>query len=202
MNEATLKLLQRVNPRVIIDGGASDGRWSKELWPHFQTAEYILVDPLEYPNKWEGAGVHWVHKCLHAPGIAEVPFCKTDDPFRSGSYDNAAEYKPAVSLVELAGEAKDIFLKLDTHGVEREILKPLGQLFNQISAIQIEVYNFHLTETSPRFGEINAFIESKGYRLATLVDALWRGDGCLWQMDFLYLRKTNPVFKNEGFFYM
>lgn len=201
VNDATVNLLKTVSPGTIVDLGASDGRYSRELWKHFPDAEYLLVDPLEYPGKWTGANIQWVHKAVFSPGAHSVEFAETPDPFRSGIYDGGGREVPATDLLELIGTRKNVFLKLDTHGVEKEILAPLGKLKDRISAIQIEVYNFHLTGTSPRMGEIHRFIEDRGFRLATLVDALWRGDGCLWQMDFLYLQGTHPVFSREDFFY-
>lgn len=200
MNDATINLLKSAKPDYIIDGGASDGRYSRELAPHFPDAKFILVDPIEYPGKWTAGNVGWVHKALHAPGTSSVPFTTTEDPFRSGIYGGGTKM-PATNLLELVPKEGRTFLKLDTHGVEKEILWPLRELSGRIVALQIEVYCFKLSETSPMFGEMHTYIESCGYRLATLVDALWRGDGCLWQMDLLYFRRDHPVFSREDFFY-
>jgi hypothetical protein len=200
VNDATIQLLKSAKPDCIVDGGASDGRYSRELAPHFPDAKFVLVDPIEYPEKWSPPGVRWIHKAMHAPGTPFVEFTQTEDPFRSGVYGGGTKM-PTTNLLELVPEKGRTFLKLDTHGVEKEILWPLRELSPRIVALQIEVYCFRLSPTSVMFGEMHTYIESCGYRLATLADALWRGDGCLWQMDFLYFRRDNPVFDREDFFY-
>jgi FkbM family methyltransferase len=203
MNNPTLfRFLKPLNIQTVVDVGASDGRFSKWLWPEFPEAEYILIDPLEYPDKWEGHKISWVHKCLHYEEDGFVKFTKTDDPFQSGAYGQGTVEVPTTTLSKICQGKKSIFLKLDTHGVEFEILNnQLRKLRSRIPAVQIEVYNFPLSSTSLPFQEMVVAMGRWGYRVATLLDALYRGDGCLWQMDLLFLHKENPVFNRPDFFY-
>jgi hypothetical protein len=202
MTPEVIELIKSANPSTIIDVGASDGRYSKELWPHFPEAKFILVDPIIYPNKWEGHNVEWIHKC--AFDGTTVQFNPTPDGFTSGIYgEKDFVTKASVSLGELIGSASDVFLKLDTHGVESTILNDLYlyDLRAQINAIQVEVYNFKLSENCLRFPDIMRLVESRGYRLATMFDPLYRGDNALWQMDFLFLRHDHQIFNTNHYFY-
>ena len=201
MNKAILPFLKQCDIRSVIDAGASDGRFSKALWPHFPKAEYILIDPIKYPDKWEGHGILWVHRCLHSGKRETIPFSIEADPFQSGAYDRG-EPVDTVSLEELVEKRDGVFLKLDTHGVELDILEDsLHKLRDKIPAVQIEVYNFPLSEKSPRFHAVCRFMENSGYRVATMFDPLFRGDGCFWQMDLLFLHKGAQCFKRSDFFY-
>jgi hypothetical protein len=200
MTPQVIELIKSANPSTIIDVGASDGRYSKELWPHFPEAKFVLVDPIIYPNKWEGHNVEWVHKC--AFDGTPVQFNPTVDGFTSGIYGGEGSVtKASVSLGELIGSATDVFLKLDTHGVECTILNNLDNFCAQINAIQIEVYNFKLSENCLRFHHMMKIVESYGYRLATMFDPLYRGDNALWQMDFLFLRDDHQIFNTNHYFY-
>jgi hypothetical protein len=200
MTPEVIELIKSANPSTIIDVGASDGRYSKELWPHFPNARFILVDPIIYPDKWEGHNVEWIHKCVFDG--TPVPFNLTQDGFNSGIYGGEDPVtKASVSLGELIGSASDVFLKLDTHGVESAILGNLDNFCAQINAIQVEVYNFKLSENCLRFHHMMKIVESYGYRLATMFDPLYRGDNALWQMDFLFLRDDHQIFNTKHYFY-
>jgi len=185
--------------QTIVDVGASDGRYSKALWPTRPEATYILVDPIEYPNKWEGNKVNWVHKALlDKPGLS-VAFSKSVDLFGSGCYGDAVATQTvgSTTLSELCDVHESIFVKLDTHGVEMEILgNHLPTLRSKIPLIQIEAYNFNLSPTSVPFFRLTQFMENWGYRVMALFDVSHRSDGCLWQMDLLFAHKENSLFNN------
>lgn len=199
-----LRFLKPLNIKTIVDVGASDGRISKDLWEHFPEATYILIDPLVYPNQWTGHNVFWIHKGLHRSSNKHIPFVKTEDPFRSGFYDESESNcnVETTTLTDVCNGCDGIFLKLDTHGVELDILDGhLQYLRSKILAVQIEVYNFDLTATSPRFAEMVTFMEQCGYRVVTLLDTLDRGDGALWQMDLLFVHSDAPYFDRNDYFY-
>jgi FkbM family methyltransferase len=205
INPTLVKLLHQFNIQTVVDVGASDGRFSRELWSSLPGAKYILVDPIEYPEKWEGHNVEWFHNCLHSVRKKAMFFTQTPDPFQSGCYgkDAATQSVETITLPDVCRDSEAIFLKLDTHGVEVDILeKFLPALRERIPAIQIEVYNFHLHGTnSLHFSDMVQRMAGWGYRVATLLDCLHRADGCMWQMDLLFLHDDAPVFDRNDFFY-
>jgi hypothetical protein len=92
------------------------------------------------------------------------------------------------------------FLKLDTHGFEIPILEGATETLRQTELLIIEAYNFNLTRTSLRFHELCAWMEERGFRTCDLLEPLRRpGDGLLWQMDLVFLRKDHPAFARESY---
>jgi len=199
-------LHQFLDPKTIanvVDVGASDGRFSRALCQHLPGAHYTLIDPLEYPNKWEADNATWIHKALHDTAGETLCFTEAPDKFSSGCYGGAVSnrYVHTTTLTEVCWELDDVFLKLDTHGIEMQILgEHLPVLRQKVPLVQIEVYNFPISSTSVPFYDMTLFMASYGYRVVTLLDTLYRGDGCLWQMDFLFAHEEHALFNRGDFF--
>lgn len=125
-------------------------------------------------------------------GIAS--FKITEDLVGSGLNEVGDNYQTRdirIDSLENMTEGLDgrIFLKLDTHGVENEILKGGRGILASADAILVETYNFYLSEFSWRFDELMNFLEQEGFTLARVCDVLNRLlDGQFWQFDLLFVR--------------
>jgi Methyltransferase FkbM domain len=91
-------------------------------------------------------------------------------------------------------------LKLDTHGFEIPILQGAMQCLAQAQGVIIEVYNHYLTDTSELFYETCQRMDALGFRPAYLGDVTERPhDDTFWQMDILFVPKSNPMFAHKAF---
>jgi FkbM family methyltransferase len=191
---------------TIIDVGASDGRWTKKALEFFPNAGALLVEPLEERRAALEAFKRQYPKVDYAIAAAgdhegEAALHVADDLVGSGISDahSASTRKvPLVTLDHLAS-ARHVpppyLIKLDTHGFELPILAGAKECLKQTRLVVMEAYNFQLTAHGRRFHEMCAHMETVGFRCADLVEPLPRPkDGLLWQMDLLFLPKSDPLF--------
>lgn len=94
----------------------------------------------------------------------------------------------------------DIYLKIDTQGYEREVIKGSTGLFDRLVAIQVELSLIPLYEGAPTFTEMIALIESQGFELFSIVPGFKdKRVGRLLQVDGFFVRngsikaKCNPT---------
>ncbi len=111
-----------------------------------------------------------------------------------------------VSLTTLDNECESrrlkppFAIKMDTHGVELDILSGASNMLGSTELVIIEAYNFCLSERSVRFHELCACMERMGFRVADLVDLVWRPtDQVLWQMDLFFRPHASIDFKSDSY---
>jgi FkbM family methyltransferase len=207
---SALRVLDRAGarPATIADVGASDGRWSDLALEVFPAAEVVLFEP----------------QSVHAPGLnvfqAEHPTARiirsavggargsslfdASDPW-GGRLEKAPTAGtitvPVVTLDESLVDAKPPFLvKLDTHGVEAEILAGAQETLTRSVAWVIEAVNQRILPEALLFWELCAVMVDHGFRPVDLVDVMRRPhDGSLWQMDLFFIRSDWPGFDYLGY---
>lgn len=182
----------------VIDIGASDGQWTKRNIKVFDNASFLMVDPLveNEPRLSRLSKNPMINYALIALGSKEgiATFKVTEDLVGSGLNEVGDTYQTRDILIDTLenitkGLEGRIFLKLDTHGVENEILKGGQGMLTRVDAILVETYNFRLSESSWRFDELMNFLEQEGFTLARVCDVLNRPlDGQFWQFDLLFVR--------------
>jgi len=82
-----------------------------------------------------------------------------------------------------------LFIKVDTQGYEKEVLKGATGLLPQTVAIQLELSLVPLYEGAPTFNEMIAFVQDHGYELFAIVPGFQdERTGRLLQVDGLFVR--------------
>lgn len=195
----------------VIDVGASNGSWTALSYRHFPGAKWLLVEGLP------------AHELTLAQFVKQAPNIQYElvlagnrdgeghlylgpDHFGGAAHDRAYEGKtiarPMRSIDSLVAEhalPAPYFIKLDTHGFEKEILEGAAATLKQTNLVLLEVYNFELGPGTPRFAAMCNHMESLGFRCTDLVDPLRRtSDGALWQMDLFFEPISAPVFSNPS----
>lgn len=85
--------------------------------------------------------------------------------------------------------AGKIFLKIDAQGFESKILDGVGECFDRIFAIQLELSYVALYEGEKLFDEMKTAIESKGFYLSSLQNGFTDpADGKLLQLEGIFFR--------------
>lgn len=196
---------------AIIDVGASDGRWSLLAKKYFPEAFCLLI---------EAQGAHRValekakKQLVHADYIIAAAgdqqgtiFFNADDLFGGLAsvtpVGNNCISVPMVTVddeVLRRGLSPPYLLKLDTHGFEVPILEGAKKTLASASLVVIETYNFRLTDSSLKFYEMCAFMESKGFSCVDLAEPMHRpGDKAFWQVDLFFIPSNNPVFSSNSY---
>jgi FkbM family methyltransferase len=207
---AGLELLRRIGvaPATIVDVGASDGQWSELALQTFPAAQLVLFEPQPvhaaaldaFAATHPGASV--VRSAVGAePGTT---LFDAADPFggvlqKERTADSIEV--PVTSLdAALADAAAPFLVKLDTHGVEREILAGAKETLARSAAWIVEAYSYEIEPGCLRFWELCAAMDEHGLRPVELVDVMHRTrDGTLWQMDIFFVRDDWPGFASVAF---
>lgn len=93
----------------------------------------------------------------------------------------------AATLIPAEG---DLFLKVDTQGYEREVLKGSTALLQRLAAIQVELSLVPLYDGAPAFTEMATFIEGLGYEMFSMVPGFRNVQtGRLLQVDGFFVRR-------------
>ena len=203
----TARDLWRIRPDFVIDVGAAEGKWSGRCAAVWPSASYMLVEPLaEHAATLTAlaAANGWRYEAFVAgERDGTVEFTITDDLDGSGVYSDQPGEKRKVDVRALDSVAPDGgrgLLKLDTHGYEVPILDGAARLLDRIDLAVIEVYGHRISDSCLLFHEICALMDSRGFRVAGIVDPMKRpGDQCFWQADFFFLRNDHPVFASNKY---
>ncbi len=198
----------------VIDIGASDGRWSRQVARHLPHARFHMIEALESHRHGlellarENPRVSFA---LAAAGrtVGRGFLLRTADPlgggvFESGGRDDLIEVPMTTIDHEIArlDLRPPYFLKLDTHGFELEILEGARAATAGASLIQLEVYNFDLRAggAAPRFPDMCRRMELMGFRCSAAFDLMNRpGDGALWQLDMFFEPAESAIFRVNAY---
>ena len=197
-------------PATVIDVGASDGIWSLRARRHFPGAKFLLFEPLaERTAALERLRAR--HGFVFVPAAAGASAGTVGfnvDPALDGS---GVAVPGAEGVRTVAQETVDgavaarglpgpYCLKLDTHGYEIPVLTGAEQTLGRAGLLIIEAYNFTLAPGAPRFPELCAWLEARGFRCCDLADPMRRPrDGAFWQLDLAFAPATSPWFDSNSY---
>lgn len=195
---------------TVIDIGASNGMWSKEVMPTYPQANYFLIEANSYHenNLKNFAKRHSnVDYIIAAAGdtVGEIYF-DTSSPFGGIASHEKRENFVAVPVITIDSLVKDknlqgpFIVKLDTHGFEVPILEGATETLKEAEFVILEVYNFHIAKGSLLFHEMCEYMLKKGFRTIGLVDRLYRPkDNVLWQFDLVFAKETRTEFQDNDY---
>ena len=211
--EAALARLALRNPNIqtVIDVGASNGCWSEQARRHFGAATFLLIEANPYHQtqleQFCGRSPQLL-PVLAAAGdrVGEI-FFDARNPFgglashtRTHPDDIRVPVTTIDQEVKQRGLEPPFFIKLDTHGFEVPILDGATETLRQTELLQVETYNFQLTEDSLRFHEMCGHLEQLGFRPIDLCDPLHRPtDGAFWQLDLFFVPANRPEFASNEY---
>lgn len=202
---------RRIPVNTVLDVGASDGCWSRDLMRVYPHARYHCIEaqaPHE-PGLRQFAAEHSnVSYVLAAAGAEEgqIHFDATALLGGIASHTPLGQNGIVVPMTTLDIQvaklalAPPFLIKLDTHGFEIPILNGATATLAQSEVLIIEAYNFKIAPTAVLFYELCQFLEGKGFRCIDLYDPAFRArDHAFWQMDLVFARATRPEFQSPSF---
>lgn len=197
--------------KTVIDVGASNGMWTREVLPHFPNCDYFLVEarrehePALAAFAAENPRVRYTI-CAAADKPGQVHFHAGDLFGGLAAHTAFAEHDlvvPSRTLDELAAThalSGPYFLKLDTHGFEEQILAGATNILAGASLLVIEAYNHRMGFGNLLLPELCAHLDARGFRCLDFFDPLYRPhDASFWQADLAFARKDWPGFKHGAY---
>jgi FkbM family methyltransferase len=201
----------RIDFGTVIDVGASNGMWTREVIRHFPAADYFLIEarrehePALQAYAAENARVRYAI-CAAADQPGEVHFHAGDLFGGLAAHAPFAAHDivvPARTLDEIAATERlkpPYFLKLDTHGFEEQILAGAQTVLARSSLAVIEAYNHRMGFGNVLFDELMGRMRGYGFRCIDFFDPLYRPhDASFWQADFAFAREDWPGFQHQSY---
>ena len=198
------------DPATIIDVGAYQGDWTKEIMPLFPNADYLLVEPqperaaaLEAFTK-KSPNVYFEPALAGATDDAEVGF----NVLKTGSSVYAQRYKAEEltaekislptrtldTLVKKNALAGDYFIKLDVQGYEPEVLKGATEVLKNTEVALLEVCLLNFLNDAPLFAEVVAFMRERNFLAFDICELYRKGnDGVLAFADMIFIKEDSPI---------
>lgn len=198
--------------RTVIDVGASDGRWSREMMRYYPAAHYLLIEAQEATHgemlrRFQAEHSNVICEMCAAGGQkGQINFDATDPlggQASSTAYSRNNMVVPMETVDALLRKhdlSGPFLLKLDTHGYEVPIFEGARETLTKCAMLIIEVYNFTLCPDCLRFYEMCSYLEARGFRCVDVFDLLVRPhDQVFWQMDMVFIPSSDPMFEYTEF---
>jgi FkbM family methyltransferase len=219
MQDALL-LLRRFgySPRVIVDGGANVGNWTRMAHSIFPDATLHLVEPQpacrgaldDLSRRTPGLTVHPV--AITEPGIHRVRILGGGETgggtggrvARPDEWELGAVECPATTLDGLLADRvvreDRALLKLDLEGHELTALQGAQRLLKVVEVLLTELQFFDVTDNGcPLFADMVGFLRSRGFELydfACLLQRPW--DLRLYMGDVVFVRRDSALLADRS----
>jgi FkbM family methyltransferase len=196
---------------TVIDIGASDGRWSKQMMKFFPDCKYILIEaqPVHYKDLDIFCSKDkrvTIVKAAAGGHVGKIFFDISDPLGGLASLKPFENNNLEVPVTTIDSEILNhclngpYLVKFDTHGYEIPIFEGMKKTIKGTEVIIIEVYNFKLTNDSLKFYEMCKYLENLGFSCIDLVEPMFRKkDDALWQMDLVFIKSDRTEFKDSTF---
>jgi len=192
-------------PAVILDVGASDGRWTRRCLEAFPTAYYFCIDALRENElglstlSREAFQVKY-RLCLVGAQRGKVTL-NVDGAGSSvlrGHWNNPYGVQREMlmetldSLLDEGWLAPPQLIKLDVQGYELEVLKGAERALQATEAIITETSFFSFQTGMPIFHEVVEFLQQRGFLCYDVLSLSPRPlDDALAQADLLFVREAS-----------
>lgn len=191
------------SPRVIVDVGAAEGKWSRmaaSIWPE---ARIVAFEPRETKRaQLEAARRELPNFSYHICFLGEKParVSYADRGNQTSLYTTHAKVGESADMrtldehVEAELVPQPDLLKLDVQGYELKVLAGCERVIGGIQAVLTEAsfYNFH--PAMPTADDVIAYMRERGFVVYDVMGLLrLEEDDALGQMDLMFLRSDHPL---------
>jgi FkbM family methyltransferase len=185
--------------KSILDVGAHQGMFTKEMQHYFPYAHYHMIEANEHCESYLKQ-VDFAKYTICLLSNEEKPmtyFVNKNDLTSTGNsyYKELTEHFTQQSCIKVVKQATTLdklftkesfdFIKIDTQGSELDILKGGQQLVRKTKYILLECSVEQYNEGSPLINEVVSYVESIGFKLLTEVYQHIQ-QGRLFQKDLLF----------------
>jgi len=210
----TLLGMASYNFQSVIDIGANEGQFAKEISKFFPHASLFCFEPLEAPfrtlSEWaskQGERVRCYNMALgeskgevmmhqhesHSPSSSLLPTTETCHALYP---QTRAEHLTTIQITTmdealadlLPSMPKDILIKLDVQGFEDRVLRGGRHVLSQCRAIILEVSIEPLYHSQANFHVINNLLHEAGLSYAGNLNQVFAADGRVVFLDAVFVR--------------
>ena len=195
----------------IMDVGANNTNWSREILKVLKTTNFCLIEPQEEVEKFlsdfckEFSGS--VYFLTGVGNKTEEKYFTVWDDLQGSSFlpeldtnliASGKQRKLAITTIDNILETNALpipeLVKLDIQGYELNALEGATKLFGKTEVFIIEVSLFQFSTDAPIFFDVINFMNQRGYVMYDFLGYLRRPlDGALGQCDLCFVKK-------DGFF--
>ncbi len=205
------QLLKYLNIKTVIDIGANEGQYSKNIRIGGYKQRIISFEPvsdsfagLEKISAKDPLWDIYNFALGNFDGESEINISRNSVSSSILGINEAltnaapqAQYigKQSIKVCmldsvfkELNVDPTNIYMKIDTQGFEKNVLLGARSSLKLIKAIQIEMSTQHLYRDEDLFYQVSEFLYNEGFRLAKIVRGLTNSVGELLEFDGVFIR--------------
>lgn len=194
------------NPSVIIDCGAYEGEWTKEIKRIFPGSKILLIEALPEKEKYlakikmEYSNVDYEIALLGARPAETVEFYKMNtgsSVFEEQSNVSRETISLPMKTLDQIVSARKInkisLLKLDVQGSEIEVLKGGLNTLRNSDMVLLECSFLQYNKGAPLFNEVLDFMSAQGFFVYDIGSLFrWKGTALL-QADIIFVREDSGL---------
>lgn len=201
------------NIKIVLDVGANEGQYSRELRRAGYRGTIISFEPLSEAfgqlklnagsdNNWQTFnfalgdtnGRTSINISRHSPSSSLLPMTSLHNEAAPGSdylRKEEIEIRTLDTILDSLGvSGGKIFLKVDTQGYERMVLEGAINSLSRISGIQLELSANELYEGEENYYSICRFVEERNFHLVRVIPGFsHKRTGEMLQFDALFFKK-------------
>ena len=210
--------------RTIVDIGANEGQFSKEVKRIFPDARIFCFEPLPEPfrklREWvdtvEAERVKIFNLALGSSAANMEMYCHLDhDPsssilkttkYTSEIYPFTDRQTKAAIVVETLDHmfenadnelVPDILIKMDVQGYEDQVIRGGQETIKKAKACILEISLDHLYEGQAEFKRLLVMLEDLGFQYAGNLDQIYAWDGHVIYIDALFVKRKYAAVDKE-----
>lgn len=198
-------------PKKIIDVGAFEGEWTKEVQGIFIDASYLMVEAQS--SKEDKLKLLKSNKVdykisLLGPTSGQKAKFYINETVSSALPESAKDDQefveiPMFTLDEILTEKSFTdadFLKLDVQGFELEVLKGASNILNKVEVVLMEVSLIEINKGAPLIKDVINFMDEYAFVCYDICSMIRRPlDKALWQTDLIFVKKNSKLIASKKY---
>jgi FkbM family methyltransferase len=211
--QGRMKLAKKLgfSPRVIFDGGAFRGIWSRDAAHLFPGAQIVLIEPNPFVQKYIARNISHVEP---PPRILNLALGESSGKAKFNIWGEEESNTGASLLNHVSGEANKVIevdvdtidnisqqmslipdlVKLDLQGGELSALKGATRVLKHTEVMMIEFgcLAAYIERTTPR--DLMEIMYENDYCLYDIIEYIYRPyDGALTGGDFMFVKNSSAL---------
>ena len=189
--ENELKIKQNFSPKKILDLGAWNGRWTREVKKFWPNAHYTCIEAgtkhkrrlrlcanrvyiAVLGNENKEAKMH-LRQIVKGPDTTKITYTKGSNIFgnATGFPAEASEVREMVTLKSLVGEDVSYdFIKQDVQGAELLIMQGSSEIFKRAKYVlnEVNLYKEPNYPVIPDENEMDLYMKTLGFNNSAIID--------------------------------
>lgn len=201
---------------MIVDVGAHNGLWVRQMKELFPDARFLAIEANEDHAmdlcRTCGDSDSYEIALVGEEEGKEIPYYISESQYTTGNsiypentrhFENRVCVRKQITRLDSLFRKHNIesidYLKLDIQGAELDALKSLGDYIDRVKFIQSEIMFLNYNEGAPSYTELLSYLHDKGFKVRKFLDIMVTNKFDILQMDLLFERE--PATEEHQFIY-